>query len=321
MATYFVGGGIESFVASPAGHTASGASIFFPGVENGAYADAIPRDPETGAQVALDTFWFHCACSGQGSRDKPNVVMFNQADQAVLQIASGNGSSQLQVFRNGAWVALGDLVQNGQNYTFDIRVVAHPTAGRLSFCINGVTVVERGGMDTSYLTGINRIRLQGANTQNGSWGNTMGEVIIASYNTIGHTVRYRTPSADASNAGWAGTYTDVNEYALNDTTQLNTSLVGAEILFDGNVLPPSTPGNVIKAIGVATRIRNDGGAVPRNAKATLRIGGKPYSAPFNFNVGPGFAGAVTVFDKDPSTGLPWANVTNVNTPFGLTSTD
>ena len=322
MATYFIGGGIETYVASPAGASDGAGSVAFEGSANPYYADCIPRDPATGAQVALDAFWFHVNLSGDGSRGLNGIIMFNAADQEVVRIANvGETLSQLNVKRDGVWVPVGDIVATGTNFAFDIRVVAHPSQGRLSLCVNGVTVVEQGGLDTSELVGINRIRLQSAINGNASRYTQYSGAIIATYNTIGHTVRLRTPQSDVVNTGWTGSYVDVDEGQNNDTDALNTSTTGAVILFGGNALSPTTPGNVVKAVSVAARIRNDGGAIPRNAKATLSIGGALYSAPYNLNVGPGYAGAVTVFDRDPSTGAAWNGVGNINGPFGLTATE
>jgi len=322
MATYFIGGGIESFVASPAGASDGEGYVSFEGSQKPYYADCIPRDPATGAQVALDSFWFHVMVGGEGARGRNGIIMFNAADQEVVQIANmGEELSQLNVKRNGAWVPVGNVVATGREFALDIRIVAHPSQGRLSLCVNGVTVVEQGGLDTSELAGINRIRLQSAIDGNASRYTRYSGAIIATYNTIGHTVRLRTPQSDALNTGWTGSYVDVDEGQNNDTDALNTSTTGAVILFGGNALSPTSPGNVVKAVSVAARIRNDGGAIPRNAMATLGIGGAFYSAPYNFNVGPGYAGAVTVFDRDPSTGAAWNGVGNINGSFGLTATE
>ncbi|BCA62005.1 hypothetical protein HMP09_1239 [Sphingomonas sp. HMP9] len=322
MATYFIGGGVESYVTSPAGAGDSEGAVSFEGSQQPFFADCIPRDPASGDRVALNSFWFHVEVDNTGAGGRNGVIMFNEADAEVVQInGEGQDKVRLNIKRNGAWVPIGDIVATGAPYRYDIRVVAHPSAGRLSFCVNGVTVVEQAGLDTSQLAGINRIRLQSAIDGNASRYTRYSGAIIATYNTIGHTVRLRVPNADASNAGWTGSYRDVDEGTNKDADAINTSTTGATILFNANALSPTPTGNVVKAVSVAARIRNDGGAVPRNAKATLSIGGSVYSAPFNFNVGPGYAGAVTVFDRDPSTGLAWDGVGNINVPFGLTATE
>lgn len=317
MPTYFIGGGVECYQTSPTGVSDSADSVRLSNGSDAYFADCIPRDPTTGARVYLDNFWFHTTINGY-TINLHAPVFYNANDVPVLRLMSlGGDRVQFQRWIGGAWVDTGPQVFFSGQMIYDIRIVAHPTAGRLSFVVNGVSVVELSGIDTSGLAGIGRVRL-GPLTNNNQFNYTeyVG-TIIASYNTIGHVVRRRTPSSDRLNTGWSGSYTDIDESTNSDTDAINTSTTGAVMLFGAPNLSDPSPGNVIKAVAIAARVRNDGGDVPRNARAVMEIADRQYAAPFNFAMGPGFAGAVTVFDRDPSTQAAWNGVTNFNSPFGI----
>lgn len=322
MSTYFIGAGIETYRSSPAGVSNSEDRVGFEGSTQPYYCDCIPRDPATGAQVALDDFWFHVSVSGDGARGRDGILMFNASDVNVIRLANTDEMrTQLRMLRNGSWQSIGDPVATGQNFVYDVRVFAHATLGRLTMCVNGTVAVDVEGIDTSQLAGINRIRLQSAIDGNASRYTYYSGSIIASYNTIGHTVRSRVPSGDFQNTGWTGGYADVDDSQNDDTDSVGTSVTGAQMAFSANGLSATPAGNVIKAVAVSARIRNDGGASPSGALAVLSIDGTDYVNPYGLPVGPGFSGAQTIFDKNPRTGQAWASITEVNQPFGLRATE
>jgi hypothetical protein len=320
MATYFIGTGVESFVTSPTlvNDNGSGLGIVLSTPIGLGFADAFLVDPATGDRTPQTSLWFHTVCNTI-PLDGPIISFVNSQNIAVFRILGVNvfGMAQPQRFLNGAWVNLGDAVYCRDSVNWDIRLVSHPTAGRIAVNVNGVILVNRDGIDTSELGSIAKARLQ-----TGTYDTRFDQTVIASYNTIGHTVRRRAPNRDVRNTGWTGSYADVDETNNSDADTINTSTVGAVLTFGAENLSPVASGNVIKAVGVSARIRNDGGDVPRNAVAILTIDGVEYQKPYNIAVAPGFSGTSTVFDTNPATGLKWgADVAPVNQPFGLVATE
>lgn len=320
MATYFIGTGLESYQHSPTLVTDTGGGINLTGTLGMGYADAYLVDPATGLRSPQTSIWFHTIMGGrQGNGDNTNVAFVNSQGKDVLRLCSARDfdTSIIRRLKAGAYVDISNILFT-RGHTWDVRVVIHPTAGRISVAVAGTTWINLENIDTSEFGDVEKIRLYHGGYENTSYDQT----IVASYNTIGHTVRRRTPNANVAITGWTGSYTDIDDNTVDDTDALNTSIVGAKALFNASALSPVAAGNVVKAVAVSARLRNDGGDVPRNAAALLTIDGVDYQKPYNLVVGPGFAGASTVFDLNPATGLKWgALIDPVNQPFGLVATE
>ncbi|USQ99517.1 hypothetical protein [Sphingomonas aerolata] len=320
MATYFIGTGVESFVTSPTlvNDNGSGLGVVVSTPLGLGFADAFLIDPATGDRAPQASLWFHTVCNTI-PLDGPIITFVNAQNVGVLRIFGTNvfGMAQAQRFQGGTWVNLGDPVYCRDSVIWDIRIVSHPTAGRIGVNLNGVTLLNRDGIDTSNMGEIAKVRLQ-----TGTYDTRFDQTIIASYNTIGHTVRRRVPNRDVRNTGWTGGFADVDETNNSDADTINTSTVGAVLTFGADDFSQVATGNVIKAVGLSARIRNDGGDIPRNAAAILTLGGVEYRKPYNILVGAGFSGTSTVFDTNPATGQKWgADIAPVNQPFGLVATE
>jgi hypothetical protein len=323
MATYFVGTGIESFVISPTLVTdLGGGGINIGGPIQVGYADAYLVDPVSGLRAPQTAMWLHFAWYNWANvGSNADVFTVNRTDGTpVFRFMLPSIWMIAAEYWDGAkWVRLGDPMWTQNTYTYDIRLVSHPTAGRIAVNINGTNWFDVKNIDTSSLGAMEKVRFkepQGVDGANARFY----DVIIASYNTIGHTVRRRFANADAQ-TGWTGGYDAIDEDTTNDTDAISTSESGKTATFNAANLSPTAPGNVIKAVAVGARIRNDGGASPANAKVVLTVNGTDYTKPNNLVVGSGYNGALQVFDKNPATGKAWASIDEVNQPFGLLSTE
>lgn len=320
MATYFIGAGLETYDHSPTLVYDQGSSIQLTGTFGQSYADCHLVDPATGLRTPQTSLWFHAVIGGRQGFNGGTIVAFvNSAGRDVLRICSGGDidTSLVRRLLGGAYVDITNVLWT-RNNVWDVRIVVHPTAGRISVNVSGTNWINLEGIDTSEFVDIAKVRF----TQGGYESTILDQVIIASYNTIGHTVRRRVPSSDASITGWTGSYADIDEPVNNDADSINTSIVGGKATFDAAPLGPVSTGNVVKAVAVSARIRNDGGDVPRNAAAVLTLDGVDYAKPYNLVVGPGFSGASTIFDVNPATGQKWGDVIDpVNQPFGLLATE
>ncbi|WP_375272844.1 hypothetical protein [Sphingomonas sp.] len=317
MATYFAGSTLDALVPSLSGCGDTAATVW----TDGGYAEAYVTDPIDGVQKGVTRVWSHMTVVGEAYQAPSNglrlLTWFNEAGAEVVRLqAAGGYSKQLAFFntKTSQWVNVGGTGECS-NGTYDVLIVVHPTAGRLAWFFNGNLAVDVRGLDTSSIGNVAKMRL--GRVQDWSGKSTFSNVLMASYNTIGHTVRRRAPSANGSVMQWAGGYGDVDDGPVDDSDAISASNVGEVARFVGPVFTPTSTGNVIKAVAVAARIRNDGDVVPTNARALLAIGGTEYQAPKNMPIRAGFAGSVTVFDVDPSTGAPWSSIANVNGEFGL----
>lgn len=314
MSTYFTGSQLDAFSPSVSGVTDSSNGV---DVGDG-YADAYVVDPLDGTRKGVTRLWTHCVNSSNAYGADTGLVLYtwlNSAGMAVLRLISTAGDSrQLSYWNGSAWLIVGDSVSS-RGGTYDFLVVVHPTAGRLAWFLNGNLAADVRGLDTSGLVDVARLRLGRLQTYIGATSHR--ECILASYNTIGHTVRRRAPSGPGARQDWSGTYADVDEDTTNDADAITAATVGDKATFTAAAFSPVSTGNVIKSVVVAARIRNDGEVVPTNARAILRINGVDYLAPANVPITAGFSGTHCAFDTDPTTGKAWASIANVNSEFGL----
>ncbi|WP_066803382.1 hypothetical protein [Sphingomonas asaccharolytica] len=316
MPTYFAGSTLDAFVPSLTNCTDDASVVY---VSPGGFADAYVTDPADGIRKGVSRLWSHAhSVSGAFAAAPVLYSWFNQSGVEVVRFASVAGGYQLQYFNAGSWVGVGEPMGGGSG-TYDFLIYIHPTAGRLAWFFNQNLAVDVRALDTSPIGNVARMRL---GILQGYVGNTAHSgVLLASYNTIGHTVRRRAPTANGTRMTWSGSYADVDDAATDDSDAISASNVGDVATFTGPVFTPTSAGNVIKAVGVAARIRNDGDVIPTNAKVLLSVGGEDQLAPTNMPITAGFQGSVAMFDKDPGTGLPWSDISRVNGEFGLVATE
>lgn len=316
MPTYLAATGIDAFLLSPTQpFMENGYQI---NTNYGKWFEGIAIDPATSLPaVGLKTMWTHFGSMSDldsYTNGRPFVTWYDSTGKEIVRLnGGGSGAMYLSYLSGDAWVSL--PVQYGitGSWLCDVRIDLHPTQGRLQFYCNQQYLGEWKGLKMAG-TDIGKVRFS---SQGDRYYAYFWNIILASYNTIGHTVRTRRPQSAGANSEWVGAASDINEAGLNDATSLNTIVTGAVSTFKGDILSPTTPGNVIKAITVAARIRNDGGEVPRNAKAVVRVGGVNFAAPENMQINAGFIGSTTTFDVNPATGKRWASVDEINGEFGL----
>ena len=318
MPTYFAAGGIDAYELSPTQPRAAGDAAVEIGTSAAAFADAVLIDPATGAVAALRRLWTHVAVAppyGVYDRGRYPVAWMTAAGVDVVQAEGNNAGGLTFRFRgpDGGWRTLGDFpaLYSG---ALDVLIVVDVTDGRIALFWNSGLLLDVKGIDTSGVGGIGRIRFRGAS---GYDGQIIRDVIAASYGTIGHTVRARRPNAPGAAADWSGDVAALGKAALDDTTTIGATAVGQVATYAGPALSATAAGNVVKAVAIGARVRNDDGDAPQNMRAVLRIDGALYPARFPVRIGPGFAGSLSVFDVDPATGRPWASVDHANGEFGF----
>lgn len=316
MATYFAGTGVDAFTLSPNLPFQDGALI---NISNDRYIEASALSPANGQPlVGLKSMWTHAFIWSSDSyfAFREWLTLRTSAGVPIIRsVGAGASSFTLEYWTGSAWVVLRTYSSMGLNGVLDIRLDLNGAESRLQFYWNQQLVDAFPALPLAWAADVGRVRL--GTTGNNRPNDLVADVILASYNTIGHAVRLRRPIGPGATNEWVGTWADVGEAGLDDTTTLNTIVTGAKATFAATQLPSTSPGNVIKAVVVAARIRNDGGDVPRNAKAIVRVGGVDQIAPNDMPINAGFIGSVTIFDLNPATGLKWASIAEANGEFGL----
>jgi hypothetical protein len=316
MTTYFGGHGLDSYRLTPVQASDAGAN----GIStNGSaacfvYADMI--DPATGLPTSATSLWTHFVFnpdSGVFDNGRQIFYWYNSSDVAVI-IATGDSNYGLSIsYWNGSGYTLWGDFPNLHGGIFDFYFKVHATLGELNIFLNQTLVDRLGGIDTSAMANIAYLR---AGSASGYGDQRFGQCIIASYSTIGHTVRYRRPTGNGPEQDWTGDYTDINGGNINDTVSINTSAIGDISTFTAPDFSATPVGNIIKAVTLGNRVRAVSGGGPQNVQPLVTIGGTDYLAPA-VPITAGFNGSIAIFEHDPSTSAPWASVTNVNNPFGV----
>lgn len=271
-------------------------------------------------QGMTGTLWTHfMRLTYAGNNGAPGLwEIRNAAGVAYLrEFAVDAVTSRVEWWNGAAWVVPAGsspfVRQTLQANTYDFQLNI-AVAGGFKMFVDGI-VVSQADFNTSAMADYGSLMFANGNDQH-----QISDVIVANYNTIGHTVRRRTPSANsAANSAWLGTYLEVDETSIDLADVISSSVVDAAESYDAADMPAIPAGNVIKAVVVSAFIRNDGGAAPQNARAMLRVGATNYEAPANLQaVGMGYVGRQSIWANNPATGAPFVDMAAVNaTEFGL----
>ena len=318
---YFVAGGLDCVVpvgnvVESTNYTVSGFSLTtiktMPGASIGFNCPFI--DQATGAPVTVTDFWTRFTVQNSDYAVGPVVQWLDSAGDAWVRLyQNSNFNFSLQQNVAGTWTAVGSPLLGTTNATFDVYIQIG-SVGQIQFFINSIS---SGGFtgDTSAFGSI-------ASLAAGFCDNTnqyFQQMIVANFNTIGHTVRTRAVTAAGANQEWTGPYGNVATYPL-DPSQFITSAVAAELnTYTGTTLSATPAGQIIRGVALGTYVRRDTTG-PQNIKGVLDISSTEYDAAYNMaNVGLGFSGNLAIWANNPATSAPWANITEANCDFGVKS--
>jgi len=314
---YFGGHGLDSFRLTPVqaqdaganGISTNGSSACF------VYADMI--DPATGALTSATSVWSHCVFnpdSGVFDSGRQVFYWYNSSNVAIIKADGDNNHGLTISYWNGSGYTLWGDFPSLFGGTFDFFFKVDAVSGELNIFLNQTLVSRLASIDTSAMGNIAYWR---AGSASGFGSQPFGQCIMASYSTIGHTVRYRRPSGNSAVQDWDGDYTDINGGNINDSLSINTNTTGDISTFTAPDFSATPAGSVIKAVVLGNRVRVvTGGGGPEHIQPVVTIGGIQYPAPA-VPITAGFNGSIAIYEHDPSTSAPWASVTNVNNPFGV----
>lgn len=315
MATYFVGSFLDSIQPVTTGISEDANGINVNGTGGGNHAQFWLTNPTNGVRAGFTKVWTHMNVTwSHADSNQVGLLILNSSGTQVFRMVGDGGGMKPQYWNGTTWVAFGTGSTNFKSGVLDI-LIEIAVAGKIHVYWNQQLVVDSGTIDTTGMVNVASCQLRpGANF---NANNLFHGIICADYSTIGHTVRRRNPSGVGAHTAWTGDHTSVNTH--NDTTHVASSAVGQKETFTANTLTATSTGNVIKAVAVASRIRNDGsGTAPQKARHIVRIGTTDYAGP-DLTIGTGYEPRVTVFEQDPSVAANWSSITNVNTEFGLES--
>ena len=230
----------------------------------------------------------------------------------ALQYNSGSGASP-------TWVTLGTTVNPGYSNAIDVDVqinISSTGTHSASLFVNRTEYVRSAPFTQVSFTNLAAVQVLNQNSASAyAWSEF---IITEGISTIGAHVKTCRPTGPGNYSDWTGSYTDVNETLVNDTTANQSSIAGQKQTYTmSNVVVPA--GYYIGSVFHYMRVKNDGIA-PLNLKSIARIANTDFISSDLPGMSVGFTSVGMRYDNNPVTNAVWTQ-TDWNAPvqFGFES--
>lgn len=237
-------------------------------------------------------------------------ALTNSSGQDVLIIkTSVGGNLTIQYWNGSSFVTLGSSYTNTTGQL--IKYTVHATAG-----LSGAIDIYKGNSIYISLSGLNaavdnfaQFRLTGQATSA-----YISQVLAADYDLRDCKFMQTLADGDGADTDGTGSYTDINETILDESTAIVLPAVSNKKTFTkSSTTVPA--GYVISCMTVAARGRVSGGTVT-DGKLVVRSGGVDYdSGSKSFNGG--YEPRGHYLDNDPATGVPFTGAGYNSAEFGI----
>lgn len=332
----FIGGGLDSVTGSVLSENNGGFhdNTYAPScllVGPGGFFDAVCLDATLTpvSVVGGQTYYGHLGFNFTNpfANGDKMLVANDSAGFPWVAIRSNGGSPTFALYYNSGtgaapvWTQLGanfNMAQNTAPYQrLDLKVfIDGAGTNHIATVFNKEVQVATGTFAQAAFTNIRSMR--GYAPTGGSsefWEFAQTQDI----SLVGARIAYSLPNGAGTNAGWTGTFNQVNPVVCTDATS-NTSTVAAQktTYAFGDIALPG--GDVVKGVFHWVRGKNDG-AGPSNIKSVCRSAGTDYPAAANAGgIGLAYnALPAARYDVDPATGLAWTQAGFNAAEFGFLS--
>lgn len=300
MARYFAGNTLAAFFRTNSAiveTTSSGKfdSTFVPSaITLPLYTDYA----ETYAFSATGTVWFHFEFYTPGNQSTVSPIIYGlNGVNSVFRLTLDVSTAQFQYWNGSAWTNTGTTfaLSTAVLYRFDIKVALNSGFELYT----GGTLRTSGSGWSGGATTVTSARFSTPSTNSTSY---VSQVMVADFDT--RDSRYYQISADgnsASNNGGTGTYTDINETVLDETTAEVVSVAGNKMGQTwANITLPS--GYIVGAVCMGARGRIAGTIT--DGKLGIRSGGSNYSSSGKAYT-TGYEPRGRIDETDPATSANW----------------
>lgn len=265
-----------------------------------------------GAAYARKTFspqtsvWIHARCSiGIGSSFF-NII--NSSGTTVFRVSTShttgyaNYNYKPEYYNGSSWITMGDsavVPSSSVGIDFDVKINIATFGGAIDVYMDGVLMFSFSG-NTSFLgSGISEFRMFSPDGSN-VW---FSQTIISTTITVGMKVATLSISGAGTTSQWVGSYTDINETVLSDTTFISDNTNGDISTYQVTDVP--TGGNFnVGAIIVSARAERGATGV-QNLELGVRSGGANHWGSPVSGLITAFGPFQEIMTTDPATGLPW----------------
>jgi hypothetical protein len=255
-----------------------------------------------------------------------------------VAVFNGSGAYVPVVFRNAAGVPVARLALVGSAWVFsywngvgfvvtgapiaadagvltrmDVHLICG-TSGSFALYSNG-SRIALGPIASASTDAVAAVQFGAMSSLDaGSQTTFYSQVMVANFDT--RDARYVCQLANANGfyTDGTGSYVDINEIVLDETTAITLPLAGQRKSFTHGVysLPP---GYLVDALAIAGRVRNVGPS-PADVQFLLRAGGAPFDSP-SLAASATYEPRGAFFPLDPATGAAWNQSDLNNAEFGI----
>lgn len=271
-------------------------------------------DPTTGVTTALTDLWFHMSLfTANNGGLTPLIEFLNSAGVPVVRfVTTTNVTFRIDYWNGAAWVVGATTFNPGSvRIDIDIHIVCGVSGSLNVYFANNLQLTTTGL--NAAVTNVQSFTMGDATTPIAA-NYTYSQLLVSDQNTIGAKVASLTPNANSAvNTAWANDWNNIVKTGFNDATLISSSTLGDKESYTKPAVALPTAQYTVSSVWFAARARLNS-ATPANVKPLLRIGGTDYAGAYNFGGlnATSFGPAIAAFANDPSTGVAWNGVTNVN---------
>jgi hypothetical protein len=194
----------------------------------------------------------------------------------------------------------GNSITQGTLYKIDLEVISYGASGTANLYVNGSLVATyTGNVAVSGVTNLNAVAFQGHTSSVGGFS----EMIVASEDTRAMSLCTTPPTGAGSTDQWTGSYADVNEVTINDSSLIYTNTTAQDEQFTLGSLPSGT--FAVRAVIRSVRASSTAGATATQVAPGFNISGTVYDQGLQSTT-TSWETLQALFTQNPATSANWA---------------
>lgn len=298
---------VEATTAGKFDSTYVASSIFIPA---GQYIDTYPFIDA----ASVTTFYMRLTSYGIAGSDRTWLEFFNSTGVLVYRVTMGTTQVSCAYWNGSSMVSMGNVATTLFNSSalrnLMVKIVCG-AGGSFELFSAGASVVSSSGGHASS-NNIAKARIYSIQGLNGdTWSS---EIQGADYDIRNDRFMHNLANANGADTDGTGTYTDINETVLDDTTAIALTAVGHKKTFTKAAITVPT-GMQINSMWVNGRGRVSG-VVVADGQFLIRSGGADYASASKV-FGAGYSARGHYLANDPATAAAFTQTGYNNAEFGL----
>jgi hypothetical protein len=257
-----------------------------------------------GSSSITGSFWLRFDLHTGYTSNNGVVTMFSGGVNAYRLFWNPTANITVQYWNTGtnSWVNWGSSAASPtQNILNTIVMHVVPNVSHELF-IAGTSVASSAVVPTNGVSSVDEFRFGGV-TSGGAVGSYFSQIMCADYDIRdAHLMAAAINGNSTANTSGTGTYTDVNEAVLDESTAVVLAAAGKKGFTHSAITVPSTMSIAGRVINVRGRV---GGGVVTDGKVGVRSGSTNYSSS-GLSLTSGYSPRRYIAESDPATAAAWS---------------